>query len=100
MTYGLDPDGREKIWDTQESRVLPIVGVEIRVPVAAAEISATESDEHTHEPQLVLPATSADTRAISDRLASAMTNLQERTVRQLKYLVAIALVSLLIILFK
>lgn len=104
MTYGGDSDyspyGLKKIWDAQANRELPIVGISVLVPVAAAATSSTDKEEFSDEPRPVLLVTSADIRAISDRVIRAISVSLPEIVLPLYFLVAIAVAALLIVLFK
>ncbi len=101
MTYGSDPDGRLKVWDTKaNSGVVPIVELSIRVPVAAVARNEPEGHSDPDVNRIALPATSADTQALGDRMAAEMVKLQGQFVRPLNYLVVAAVAVVLIVMFK
>lgn len=95
MSYGDDPDGRQKIWDTESARHLSIMDVSIDIPMAATISSESqEEEEMNYEPPAPL-ATSADAYVIGERVTAAIAELQVKVLHQLKWFTAIAIVAVL-----
>ena len=100
MTYGNDPDGREKIWDVSMNRSVAVTEVIFRFPVASALARTSEFEGDPAAGHLHLPATSSDVRACTANLAASMANLQARIVTQLRYVVCIVALIAICLLFK
>ena len=105
MTYGNDPDGREKVWDVAKNRSIPITGVFCRFPVAFASIAAEKGAEVPTDIdgrflEANLPLTSADFLTGITRLQSSVEAFQTRVVTFMRYVIAGLALFVLYILFK
>jgi hypothetical protein len=85
MTYGWDPDGGTKIWDTDTARNLYITDVSITTPLVSVEPEASEEDFETP----VHLATSADANAIRQEVTTAIVQMQNKVIAQTRWLVGI-----------
>lgn len=100
MTYGYDPDGKEKVWDVTKTRGVAITEVSIRIPVAGVPLQTPEPGNDLDSAQANLPATSANIWAIAKQVTVSLGELQTQVIRQLRYLVGIAVFIAIYIFFK
>lgn len=100
ITYGDDPEGREKIWDVTNKRSVGIVEASFRFLVAGTPILSDASGNYPDAVLANLPATSNDVQASANHLAKTVADLQASVVSYLRYLVAIASLIAIYMLFR
>ena len=100
MTYGYDPDGREKIWNIDANRSVAVKEVDFRFPVAAVPKRTSASEEELDTDPIGLPATSSDIQAASAQLGEVLANYHVSIKKELRYLIGVAALIALVLLFR
>jgi hypothetical protein len=99
LTFGGAPDGSEKIWDITANMNLPIVDISVRFPILVSpQTSPKAFDDEI--PQETLSATSQDIKVAGEQLGKLITEKHSDSLRQLRFIAAIATLLVIVLLFK
>jgi hypothetical protein len=100
LDYGMDPDGRDKVWDVASHAIVPIVEISVRVPIVVAIRPESDSPDTDEGKTNNLPATASDIRSLRDKLISTYTDHQRSSRQLLAALVVLVFALLLVVYFK